>query len=679
MGLVREFLIRPERNGLPQSRQVPVLIFSGSRRSGKTALLKDLARGFDQRIPFAHLDFESIDATSSRQVLAALVLELNRKSGEYGELAFPRFLTGQIVLAQNLDTTDRTSAREKVKQVLEEYRKLDKLREFLTETAQDAASSVPFVEQGTHNQSTALTVGNQVQAGQIYGDVHFHQSIAETPAPRQISAGAPGPVRKGLLFRRWGRRRRGVLGEGQRWYGHQDKALEHDPVNVLVDLNRQAKSPDVQDDQREFQELLWAAFLADLREGFSHGVRAEKRTYNCSVLLDNIDTSLGRDFLIGLTRARRQRAAHAPDAADPLTVVATSRGGFSQRIPTVGESVGTPEAASYEDYRKRSEGQLEPGWYPVELSDLTPDEVSNMVAALGLYSGSTRRIATMVHRFTSGHPGSTRLLLEAIVERGEAPTGLRTILESGEPGELEPSGRTVEECLRDELLADVPADALADVVTSAAARDLDQVHLLAVRGGLLAGARSQESPVFDASLWTRAESGEGRVMHPVLRWLLLRCLIDRPAGHSADWSAVHSWFRDQYAGSGEPAGELYHALALGEVEFVTRRLADLLARLDVHEWLELLRSVTAAPNAFDHILSPVDRVRDQTRWSKPEEPLVASLARLIIARWLAADPLNDKQGLHREIAAEFHEIAPHAGDGITVLREEARKYRSDAA
>jgi hypothetical protein len=167
--------------------------------------------------------------------------------------------------------------------------------------------------------------------------------------------------------------------------------------------NRKASAANDTNGQREATELLWAAFLADLRHGFRHGRRAGERSFNCIILLDNVDTPEGVTFLEELVAARRKQTAYQRQDADPLTVVATSRGTLVERVIEFGDSTGDGD-------------WLDEWWHTAMLDDLSGDEVSNMVAAVELRRGSRRRVTAMIYQFTQGHPSSTQLLLDVVAE-----------------------------------------------------------------------------------------------------------------------------------------------------------------------------------------------------------------------------------------------------------------------
>ncbi|HVB41790.1 MAG TPA: hypothetical protein VNF47_03670 [Streptosporangiaceae bacterium] len=248
-------------------------------------------------------------AGGARELLSLLAFELNRRSGRYGTLPFPRLVTGQIAMTAELSMTDRGVAREQAQQVLEDHKKTarrlqDAFQEIVTDGIRPLAEAKGVPLAGMTALDIASKVGPRLLLGRMAATRHG----------------------RGLL-----------LGKGQEWYGHQDIGLSRFPLDELVSLSRLAARPDSEDDRRAVAELLWAAFLADLRDAFEHRRRAVDWTLNAVVLLDNADSSVGQEFLNELVAARRQRAAYAPHGADPLTVVAVSRGRLAERLLPIGQ------------------------------------------------------------------------------------------------------------------------------------------------------------------------------------------------------------------------------------------------------------------------------------------------------------------------------------------------------
>jgi hypothetical protein len=653
--LTKEFLSRPQQDGAAHNRRQPVLVFTGPPGSGKTALLDKLAEWLQPVAPYARIDCAADDLSSSPRVLSALVFELNRTAGGYGRLAFPRFITGQLVLRQELVTDDRARACGQVSRALAAYRNIDALRDFLVEVA-----------------------------GDVETVLHHGQPV---PGARPATKYAVKLVLQGLIASRLGRRV--LLGKGLDWYGHQGRGLHLDPLDVLVDLNVQDRHPEVGDNAREVSALLWAAFLADLRDDFQAGRHAADWPLNCVILVDNADAAGDSSFLDELITARRRHAAHSPADPDPLTVLAASRGALSARVTAPGDTVAPADQAGYQQYLRWSgDHRLPQWWYPVRLRELTDDEVGNMVAAIGFHGTDQQLVVPALYRFTSGHLGSVHLVVQAMAAAPPGPVSL--------PGLLARRAGTGRPTLEDELLGQflpgLGKDTVDDLVTCAAAWDIDRASRLARHGGLLVGPQSGRSALFAPELWVTPDTGGAAVLLPVLRRLLLRRLAARRAGR-ADWATVHAWFRDDSAKEADEAGELYYALALGEVVAVSRRLASLLPGGDAVSWLRRLHSVSAAPNKLSRRPgrsgpgqpgAAADRIRELTSGTDPRDVPLAPLARLVAALWIAADPLfasrkEELGDLYNEIQDDFDLIAPFSGNGLAVLRNEAARYRALSA
>ncbi|MCA1185173.1 hypothetical protein LCD36_01770 [Saccharopolyspora sp. 6T] len=616
--LVREFLVRPERGGIPVSRPVPVLVFCGTSGTGKTALLDELAARMDGNVPCARLDCARIDGSPVPRVLADLAAQLSRPCKGYGMLEFPRFIAGHLALGPRLDPTSRPAARRQVEESLATYPKISDPPGFLASLAG----------------GTAAAVGGNL----------------------------PDLVLSGINALR---RARWQWGDERAWYGHQDRGLDRDPVDVLVDLNRKARA-DVPDVAQEVGEVLWAAFLADLRNGFRSGWTADRRTLNCAVLLDDADAV--PELLRGLEAARRRRGTAAAEDPDPLTAVATAH------VDPLARGGPVPiDGAGYADHLARSVQHRRHGSYPVLLGDLSADAVADMAAPLSPVLDNSRRAVAMLHGFAHGHARTTRMLLDAIAEQGADPADLHGLLVG--PLTAGAGADRVESLALKAFLRGIPLTGLEDLITCSAARNFAEGQLLAEYRPMLASADPR--PVVLEAAWWPCSVDADQVMVPVLRRLLLRRLAARGPGERADWESVHRWLRSRCEQDQDLAGELHFALALGEVEQVTRRLADQLDQMDAVAWLALLGSVCSAPSRSTSAQAPGERVRDLTRWVMPRDLPVAPLARLVAAKWVAADPLGGarKHELNSEIAVDLDDVAPYARDGLPVLRAEADRYR----
>jgi hypothetical protein len=639
--LVRELMTREEVDGSLRNQRFPILVVEGFRGAGKTALLSALEKLLDQRVPYAKLDFQANRHATVPQALSALAFQLMRKCPRYGMLQFLRFIVGQLVMGLELDLTDHAQACRQVVAALERQRGVDTIRDVLLKTAGEVLK----------------TAGGPVEPS---GRYMFERILT------WLTARAPGHI---------------VLGSFQNWYGHRDLGLTNDSVDVLVDLNRWAGDTEDEDAQQRVDDLLWAAFLADLRAEFNRGRRADERSLNCVVLLDNADTMLGRRFLDELVRARRQRVAGGQDDADPLTLIATTRGALLADVPSADRALVTPDNAR-PGQLPRTPDRSRTWWLQYQLPDLTEDEVGRAVAALDLDQGNNQRLTRVVFQLTGGHPASTSLVLDAIAKRPpENRINPEAILGQAPSSDGSQRSQTLEDQVLDRLLVGVSDAALSDLVTCAAARERRHALSLAGQDDLLMGGQANYVEVLDPILWRSDDAaGNGAAGPALLRRLLRRRLALRDPAVSSSWAGVYARLRDFCRAEGGEADELYYALANGELGFVIRRLHQRLAELEIISWFELVELVTAAPHQHRSQEALIDEVRTLVRSVDLEQPLT-SLGRLVAALWIAADPFSDsdRRNLHLQIAADCTDVARLSPGGPSaVLLQAARRHQRQA-
>ncbi|MGH4025026.1 MAG: hypothetical protein ACRDRV_10635 [Pseudonocardiaceae bacterium] len=644
--LVREFMTREDKDDVLHNQHFPILVLEGFRGAGKTALLAELVDLLDQRVPYARLDFEANKLASVPEALRTLAFELSRKCPRYGTLRFPRFIIGWQVMQLKLDQTDRFRAcRQVVDALKRRHGAFAAVSEALAETVDGVANTV------------GASAGVPVRSlGRAAGFILMWLATAI-------------PNRRMVFI--------------QNWYGHRDRRLSHDPVDRLVDLNSWAVDPEYGDGRRRIDELLWDAFLADLRGEFGRPRRVDERTLNCVILLDNADTELGRRFLQQLVWVRRQRTAGDQNGADPLTVVATSRGALlAHRGALLGPAPGA-EQASGRSENGRS-GHLVPAtdwspywWRPYRLPDLTEDQVGTAVADLGLSWSDNQRLARLVYQLTGGHPAATWLVLDAIrvaAESAQQWIDPKVVLSRMPPGPASGYAPTVEDQMLDGLLMGVTDAQRRDLETCAAARNREQAFVLAGRDGLLICGQAHYEEILDPILW----STDGSAGSVLLRRLLRRRLARRDPAGSPSWEQVYAELgqvcRDE-------AGRLYCALATGDLATVSRRLREVLTELDGAAWLELLTSVTKAPLRHRCREAPADAMRTLLAAAGLTEHSSAAVAQLVAALWIVADPFTDsrRRALHLQIGDSYSEVSRFCPDGSHgVFLEAARRHRREA-
>lgn len=624
-------MARPEHDGMPTSRRVPVVVFTGPRGSGKTVLLDELESRLSQRVPHARIDCGSLDASvASWNVLSFLVFEFNRLAGAYREVPFSRFITARLVIDEQLDLGDLPTAQRQVKEALLGYSKAGRLRALIASLADVSAAAVT--------------------------------GMGGPPGTVEATRKVTSLVLDGLVS--WHRGRRVMRGEGLAWYGAGTNG-----INQLIRINRLTRSAD-EGDKRKATELLWAAFLADLRAAFGTGRGARDWSLNCVVLLDNVDSKPGGALLKELTQARRQHAVHQSDEPDPLTVIATSSRSVVPTGSAAGERMPTAEQAGYADYKSRT-GTDSDWYYPVGLRDLTFDEVTAMVSAGADIQMGTKQVAAAIYRFTRGHPGACAMLVEAFVRNGGKAASLKSLLRFRHGDAGEKLAESVEKKILHTFVDDTAGPAFENLVLSAAARDIEQAEHLS-HSPLISSARDSAGVIVPPDVTTSNTAGDHQTVLPALRHLLLLELAD-----DADrWTAAHQWLRH----NGEATEQLYHALAARDMAVVVESLVDRLGEADIDDWLSDLYSITAAPNDLDCDDPDPDKVLEKAGLAEPPEAVAAAVSRLVATLWIAHDPLSgaDRHDLYRAAAEELRILRQHLHKGRARLLREADRFAAMA-
>lgn len=613
LALVREFMARPEAGGYPTTRRTPVLVVTGPKGSGKTALIKEVEKRLENNVPHATIDCATLQGNTAWEVLASLTFDLNLTAAGYGEIPFTRFVTAQVAILTPL--TGRTDEKQKQLEVaLESMNQTDRLREVVGVMAEQAAEFVPG-----------------------FG-----------PAVRY----APELVLKGLKANRWGRKV--VLGGGLDHYGHDRKTAYHQ----LIRLHQLTRDDASEEQRRAATEILWGAFLADLRAAFGSGSRKRRWSLNCVLLLDNIDTRQGRILYRALTDTRRQM-----NEPDPLTVVATSDGRLPQRL-NPDEEIPFADQAGYARYVEERQGGYRADSYPVRLRNLTLDEVTWMLDDVAApWMDERRTYAAWVYRMTLGHPAATAVLVEALSARQSRPGSLRELLADRFAGSVDRDGQiTVRDRVRRRFLGDSPGEELLKRLRAcAAARDVDQAEVL--RGAKL----FIEPP--DKTALVPAELQSGKVMLPALRNVLLAELAE----NRGRWFTVHTRLRDK----GRAADRQYHALAARDMRSVVDWLEQELP--DAKAWLKSLHAITEAPNdlKLDHDDAEPDRVLAAAGWQAADG---RTIARIVAALWLARDPLTttSRKNLYDSAAFDLRTLAQDPRAQRNDLRHEADRLEEQA-
>ncbi|MFI9529218.1 hypothetical protein [Micromonospora rosaria] len=632
VGLVREVMTCPQDGPAP-----PVLVFEG----GRTALLTGVAGLLDGRVPYAHVDLGAQGRPGTPEVLYALAFHLGRPCPLYGTLRFPRLAVGKLVMDDTtLDLHDRDAARRQINDLLRAHRGIDQM----VTTLREGAGTLP----------------------------------AGLPASVQTPLGLAARFLATALGRlaRWTWSSRFVLGRAQKWYGAQGSSHRRPPVETLIELNQWHRRPNLGTNARQRDDLLWAAFRADLTAGLG---RRRHRSWipRCVVLLDNADTRLGRNVLTELVRLR------AGGEHDPLAVVATAREPFLDHLPAAEQrtlAADEPLALA----RSGPDGRRWPRWVRYPLPGLTEEDTTRKVTAD--HPRLDHRIPLLVQQFAQGNPLAVGLLLEAADEVPSWPAGgneLGLVLARLEPPPPDDTDRvqcTIAERLCRHLLGrddrdPFPDDEVETLTTCAAARTGEQALTLAVGSGLLTpDGYTGELSTLLAGLWPTAPDAAP----PPLRRLLLRRLAARPADAETGWRAVHERLRRECAERADRTGELYHALALGELGRVAGYFTERAGVDPAREWLATLHEVVQAPTNLDHPVPPADEAHRLARATGADpDSRLGRITRLVAALWLAADPFTGRHraDLHDGIKRDYRAIALQFHDDQSRLVAEATTHR----
>jgi hypothetical protein len=353
------------------------------------------------------------------------------------------------------------------------------------------------------------------------------------------------------------------------------------------------------------------------------------------------------------------------DDPDPLTAVVTSTGGL----------------LAYRDPEEIAEGAVdtETGWQRFRrhrLSDLREDDVVNLIANTGLRSGNTPWLPIMIHQLTEGHPAATQLMITTVAQHESIRDQPVTLLGRLEPG-AGPDRRTVAERLRADLLGEFPQESIDELITCAAATDVEHVRALT---GLSSDSERWLNQI-EQLLWPPVGGAGPRL----LRRLLLPLLAERDAAHPASWDKVFERLRAGRAASGDQIGELYYRLAVGDLPHVVMELEANLRLLSCPQWYELLLRVSAAPRRLPPstsgapaaVPSPDEQCRTLLRRPGHAYPSM-ELARLVVGLWVVNDPMTDarRRGLHEQIADDLEWLAGASPqDGVQCYRQSGHRHR----
>lgn len=624
-----------------QSRPQPVVVLLGPVGSGKTHALKSISRDCDGAVVHARFDFARDQVPTTVEALTRIAFDLSRTWPVRGTPRFTRFTLGLIAVQADLRGTTRQDAKRTLETLVSQFThnaRADRLANAIAATA-TAARNGGVLSPGLANAVT----------------------LALPPLVRAIG--------------------RQPVGKAQRWHADIPQAETTSPLDALITLNEQAR-----EDPQEMTGWLTAAFLADIRESHPRLASPDPRSdcacpnkadgrhyHNWLLLLDNLDHPGGVEFVEDLCAARDRRLRVHEDQHDPLLIIGTS--GRWIDVLTDGWrppwTIGSPEPdsdglhsvprcgeASYQHWAGRRTRH-----YPVLLDPLTGDETATLLRRRELSVA-----AKLAQRATGGLPAALHVVGPLLTRREPVPGG-RDVLQPTGSARPEPElWRSRLDDLR--LAAHLPDIGIDDFVTAApfaTAPWLIPAHASSLISRPHVGRILTE---LRTALWVNVPTSGGGTadyaeLHPWIARTLMTALAARHS--SSDESCYEAQFRallDDPDTQADAVRTAYCQLALGRISEVIGFFEDSFNAGPHRTWVDRLRLVTRAPDNLPLDRDSYELYGEQVRLDNstvPEgrSPVGNIVRRLVIARWLAANPFATPHPELKTVITKEYEALPH--------------------
>ncbi|MHC5261219.1 hypothetical protein ACYSUO_25315 [Streptomyces sp. UC4497] len=697
IGLERD---RHRRRGRREfADDLPVVLLSGRHGTGKSAMLNDLQRAYapdtgpwpGPRVPFARINCTDLEERAgvgpeiannsyTVEMLVELVRQLSLPVAGFGRLRFPRTTAGLLAVISarrpgiddELDVADRHAA----------------------------ALMGPWPPGRPPPTWDAL----------------FRPAL-----PTPADGGSPDPAEfpEAAVRTYLGRPHRRTRGLGSRglvgWYenhrSESDNRLRGMPPDAATEPPRVPAAQRARAVARLCQEfhqgrgfrrgverMLMAAFLRDVRYG---RLRRGNRAPRPLILLDNVHTDPGRDFLELLLQ---QRALQERGARDPLVVLATELRGDADDDDETPED--EQETAPYQratrqplhevggrtrwsrDSDEPSEGVLMLPLPPLDTEHLERMLRSDERVTFDPY------IATALHDLTRGHPMGARRMCDAVVHkaRDEEWVAAEELLDLAHPGG---AGESVIWQLLNTLVGSENHDELCLL---SLAWDREAAEQLAERWvprriDDLAAADGVAAQL-ERERWSRGPGSRPFITDRFLRTLLVHQMRSGRGAGGVGWGDAHGLLAQHHrrraegragrAGRDEWARFLWHRLAGGETQEVVDRLHTEFVKPDgdALEWLRALRTVAHAPRPpgdlwFEQCQEVGKGRRDRLQVrADPEAGLEKqAIHRLLHALWYSADELAEADRLlASRIGQELSFLSAQHLTGRAVLAQAAVRW-----
>lgn len=653
-------------------RELPLVVLTGARGLGKSAVLRELRDAYKGHTPVALIDCEHrefaappsgrpADAWSPvSQALLVIAEQLAEPVTGAGRIQFPRLMSGLVaVAAGGWRDADSERIRREVERILLLNESGSWIAGFAGRWAGRVAAKVAAAATGGGPLlSSAVEATLEAVSDSV---VHRRRQRASTWYRDYPNAG--GNARRGLM--------------------------------LLSDHFRAGGT------SREHAErYLVRALLADLGEAYAGVLPRMQRIGRPLVLLDNAQSAPGPGLVDAVLRDR------AEGLADQVVLIGALRG---DRRPALRNAVrrALPEVARRSDWTPDPAAPTSRALL-VSLPPLSPDDTLHIIGAVCAETPVPPQLPHATHRLTGGNPLGIALLAESAAQHLPGAASLGELLTAPVQLHEDHDSEPMYLALLDRL---VPADRLDELTVLAAAHDHDSACALADE--LLpddfgpADVRALQTRLVEEGL---PEVPGQFVGDPFVRTLLLLRLHHGDADHG-QWRKTHEtliayYTDDTDAAHGPVQYRLHHELALGAADSAVAYLRDTFHTLDTRAWLRSLRFVASAPyfHGLPHARTtsrggtPIPEGHDFTgrddrraavalgRTDADEEPpedadpaLHLRIRRLLHAVWQLTDPLAlpDTKVCDR-LRFELEQLSNLRPAGNALLWRASRDWPDDA-
>jgi hypothetical protein len=613
------------------SRPQPVVVLLGPVGSGKSTALKSISAACGAEVVHAFFDFQHDESTvtppTTVETLTRVAFDLSRTWKARPRARFTRFTLGLIAVQTSLEGYSREQAKEKLRVSIKAF---------------------------THHPRVDRVIANLDRLV----DSAKSASVLTAPASEIVKTLLPPLIR--TIARQ-------PVGKAKRWHSDIPEAEGATPLDALLSLSRAEPT--------EITDWLTAAFLADIRESHPRMAAPDRFSrcecpnpaktrhwHNWVLLLDNIDHPGGAKFITDLLVARERRLRRHPDEHDALLVVATSgrwdshwesgwRAPWRCPLDSISRARSVPRCreANYMNWSDQATEVPRSSYYPVLLEPLTIDETAHI-----LEISQRAPECVLAQRATGGLPAAVHLLKALLRDRQFQP-GARDVLGLADPAR--PDADLWRERL-DSLrltrhLPDIGIDEFVSAAPFATAPWLLPHNATSLISRPNVGRILTE---LRTALWGIAPKGGGATpnhseLHPWIARTLVFALARRDA------ISHHSSYTDQFEALlndpdtlGDPARTAYCQLALGRINQVVDAFEDSFDEGPHQDWIDRLELVTRAPDEL-----PLDRSCGELyeelviKAAPGRSPAGNTITRLIIARWLVANPFVIPDPVQRNI------------------------------